>query len=112
MKLANQETELVGLLNQLPHGPAELAVVRERARLLCQGKLERGKTVLPMKLAIFLFQVLSKNSAASPEDKELGFKTGLTALSMSRICTYPVVKSVKFKFFPWVKLEQQAINLT
>ena len=79
--MANQETELVDLLNTLALGPAEFAVVRERAQLLCEEELERGQAVLPIKLAIFLFQVLTKNSAASDEDKDLGFKTGLTALS-------------------------------
>ena len=83
VKLANQEMELVSLLNKLPHRSAELAVVRERAQFLCRGKLERGQDVLPIKLAIFLFQVLTKkSSAASNEDKELGFRVGLAALSM------------------------------
>ena len=74
--------ELVSLLNKLPLRSAELAVVRERAQFLCRGKLDRGQDVLPIKLAIFLFQVLTKSSAASDEDKELGFRVGLAALSM------------------------------
>ena len=82
MKLANEEMELVSLLNKVPLRSAELAVVRERAQLFCRGKVERGQAALPIKLAIFLFQVLTKKSAASDEDKDLGFRTGLTALSM------------------------------
>ena len=82
VKLANQEVELVGLLEKLPLGTAEFAVVRERAQLLCQGKLDRGKAVLPLKLAAFLFHVLVQSHDSSEGNKELGFNAALSALSM------------------------------
>ena len=84
MKLANEESELVNLLTKLPLGLPEVAVVREKALSLCRSPLERGRATLPIKFAIFLFHVLSKQS--SREDKELGFNAALAALS--RFCSF------------------------
>ena len=81
MQLANQEAELVSLLKKLPLEREEITVVRKRAELLCEGRLDRGQAVLPIKLSTFLFQVLVKIYGESEEDKELGFKAALSALS-------------------------------
>ena len=94
MKLSNQESDLVGLLKRLPLGPAELAVVREKAELLHRGQLRRGEAVLPIMLATFIFDVLCPSNGESPakrqvtgklctttkEDEELGFKAALHAI--------------------------------
>ena len=59
MKLAYQESELVGLLKKIPLGTHELAVVRERAEKLRDGTLKsRGDALLPLMLASFIFDSL------------------------------------------------------
>ena len=64
--------------------PVEEAAAGER-RDHCgketSGIIVWGQAVLPIKLAIFLFQVLVKIYGESEEDKELGFKAALSALS-------------------------------
>lgn len=94
MKLLNQESDLVSLLKRLPLGPAELAVVREKAELLHRGQLRRGEAVLPIMLATFIFDVLCSSNGESQakrqvsgklfatikEDEELGFKAALHAI--------------------------------
>lgn len=94
VKLSNQESDLVSLLKRLPLGPAELAVVREKAELLHRGQLKRGEAVLPVMLATFIFDVLcssnggtqtkrqatGKHCATTKEDEELGFQAALHAI--------------------------------
>ncbi|XP_015771685.1 PREDICTED: zinc finger SWIM domain-containing protein 8-like isoform X2 [Acropora digitifera] len=95
VKLCYQESELATLLKRLPLGPAELAVIREKAELLFHGKLKRGEAVLPIMLATFIFDVLCPCSSGSSkrqvtgklcetnkEDEALGFKAALYALGM------------------------------
>ena len=97
VKLSNQESELVTLLKRLPLGPAELAVVREKAEILRQGQLKRGEAVLPIMLATFIYDVLCPNGASqnkrnatgklcetTKEDEELGFKAALHALGTAQ----------------------------
>ena len=85
---------MVSSLKKLPLGPAELAIVKEKAGLLHQGELRRGEAVLPIMLASFIFDVLrssdteskAKRQAArklcetTKEDEELGFKAALYAI--------------------------------
>lgn len=60
VKLAHQESELVGLLKRIPLGPAELAMVKQRARQLRDGVLRsRGHALLPIMLASFIFDALN-----------------------------------------------------
>ena len=94
VKLSNQESDLVSLLKRLPLGPAELAVVREKAELLHHGELKRGEAVLPIMLATFIFDVLCSSNggkqakrqvteklcATTTEDEELGFQAALHAI--------------------------------
>lgn len=98
VKLSNQESELVTLLKRLPLGPAELAVVREKAELLHQGQLRRGEAVLPIMLATFIYDVLCPKNGGSQtkrnatgklcettkEDEQLGFKAALQALGTTQ----------------------------
>ncbi len=59
VKLAYQESELVALLKRIPLGPAELAVIKDRAEKLRDGKLKlRGEALLPLSLASFIFDSL------------------------------------------------------
>jgi len=59
VKLSYQETELVNLLKKIPLGTAELAIVKDRAEKLRDGKLKsRGDTLLPISLAGFIFDTL------------------------------------------------------
>lgn len=63
VKLAHQESELVGLLKRIPLGPAELAMVRQRAEQLRDGVLRsRGHALLPIMLASFIFDALNAPS--------------------------------------------------
>jgi len=94
VKLSNQESDLVSLLKRLPLGPAELAVVREKAELLFRGQLKRGEAVLPIMLATFIFDVLcpsnggtqtkrqvtGKVCTTTKEDEELGFQVAVHAI--------------------------------
>ena len=90
----HQESELVSLLKKLPLGPAELAIVKEKAGLLLHGELRRGEAVLPIMLASFIFDVLRSSDTdtkakrqavrklceTTKEDEELGFKAALYAI--------------------------------
>merc|ERR1719204_1994174 len=59
VKLAHQESDLVALLKRLFLGPAEVAIVRERALQLKEGTLKsRGEALLPLMLASFIFDSL------------------------------------------------------
>ena len=59
VKLAHQESELVGLLKRIPLGAAELALIRERAVQLKEGTLRsRGDALLPLMLASYIFESL------------------------------------------------------
>lgn len=61
--MAHQESELVGLLKKIPLGPAELAMVRQRAEQLKDGVLRsRGHALLPIMLASFVFDALNMSS--------------------------------------------------
>ena len=89
VKLAHQETELVALLRKLPLRGEEMMVVREKANLIWQGKLQRGGAVLPIMLATFIFEVLccpgnaKKKSNNEPEkkvDEDIGYKAAFCAL--------------------------------
>lgn len=65
VKLAHQESELVGLLKKIPLGPAELSIVQQRAEQLRDGVLRsRGHALLPIMLASFIFDAL--NTLSTP----------------------------------------------
>ena len=77
-------------------GTEELALVRHQAFMLCSGVLNRGEEILPLILAIFLFEVLAGINVESlylisnevtyvgcktnEEDARLGYTTGIHAL--------------------------------
>ncbi|VDI34720.1 Hypothetical predicted protein [Mytilus galloprovincialis] len=101
VKLAYQESELIGLLKKIPLGPAELNALRERAEQLRDGTLKsRGDALLPLTLASFIFDSLclpvfpvgSTNSRPPsrsvqvttrlPGDEKLGFEGAVAALGM------------------------------
>lgn len=59
VKLAHQESELVVLLKRIPLGPAELAMIRQRAEQLRDGVMRsRGHALLPIMLASFIYDAL------------------------------------------------------
>ena len=59
VKLAHQEYELANVLKKLTLGAAELAIIRDRAEKLRDGKLKmRGEALLPITLASFIFDSL------------------------------------------------------
>ena len=59
MKLAYQESELASQLKKLPLGQPELAIIRDRAEKLRDGRLKtRGDALLPIILASFIFDSL------------------------------------------------------
>jgi len=59
VKLAYQESELASQLKKLPLGAAELAIIRDRAEKLRDGRLKtRGDALLPIILASFIFDSL------------------------------------------------------
>jgi hypothetical protein len=59
VKLAHQEFELANLLKKLALGSSELAIIRDRAEKLRDGKLKmRGDALLPITLATFIFDSL------------------------------------------------------
>ena len=63
VKLAHQESEVVGLLKRIPLGPAELSMVKQRAKQLRDGVLRsRGHALLPIMLASFIFDALTAPS--------------------------------------------------
>ncbi|XP_012251100.2 zinc finger SWIM domain-containing protein 8 homolog isoform X2 [Athalia rosae] len=85
VKLAHQESELVGLLKRIPLGPPELAMVRQRAEQLRDGVLRsRGHALLPTMLASFIFDALNMSRLKLPTDvdKNLGFDAAVAALGL------------------------------
>lgn len=96
VKLANQESDLLGLLKKIPLGPMELKVIRERAEHLRDGTLKsRGEALLPIMLASFIFDALVMPSVSGkenrmkvmnmyrfPTDENLGFEAAVTALGL------------------------------
>ncbi|XP_067937887.1 zinc finger SWIM domain-containing protein 8-like [Watersipora subatra] len=106
VKLANQESELVGLLKRIPLGPAELGVLRERAEQIRDGNLmSRGEAYLPLMLTTFIFESLSLPAQSNgggasavnsrppsrsvqvyssrlPTDEQLGFDAAVAALGL------------------------------
>uniref|UniRef100_A0A8C4WVP5 Zinc finger, SWIM-type containing 8 n=1 Tax=Eptatretus burgeri TaxID=7764 RepID=A0A8C4WVP5_EPTBU len=96
VRLAYQESEIVSLLKKIPLGPAEMAVIRERAAQLREGCFCDYRPVLPLMLASFIFDVLcspvvsstgsrppSRNrTSQQPGDEELGFEAAITALGL------------------------------
>ncbi|XP_006813582.2 zinc finger SWIM domain-containing protein 8-like, partial [Saccoglossus kowalevskii] len=102
VKLAHQESELVGLLKKIPLSIAELSAVRDRAEQLKDGRLKsRGDALLPIMLATFLFDALSMPCTSPnasrppsrntkerlPSDEKLGFDAAVAALSLkANVC--------------------------
>ncbi|XP_015439816.1 PREDICTED: zinc finger SWIM domain-containing protein 8 [Dufourea novaeangliae] len=86
VKLAHQESELVGHLKRIPLGPAELAMVRQRAEQLRDGVLRsRGHALLPIMLASFIFDALNTpriKHLPTDVDENLGFDAAVTALGL------------------------------
>jgi len=59
VKLAYQESELASQLKKLSLGAPELAIIRDRAEKLRDGRLKtRGDALLPIILASFIFDSL------------------------------------------------------
>ncbi|GCC42191.1 hypothetical protein chiPu_0026191, partial [Chiloscyllium punctatum] len=58
VKLAYQESEIVGLLKKIPLGVNEMNTIRERAEQLREGSFCDYRPVLPLMLASFIFDVL------------------------------------------------------
>uniref|UniRef100_S4RA58 Uncharacterized protein n=1 Tax=Petromyzon marinus TaxID=7757 RepID=S4RA58_PETMA len=97
VRLAYQESEIMGLLKKIPLGVTEMSVIRERAEQLRDGGFCDYRPVLPLMLASFIFDVLctpvvvsstgsrppSRNrNSQLPGDEELGFEAAITALGM------------------------------
>ncbi|XP_034935813.1 zinc finger SWIM domain-containing protein 8 isoform X2 [Chelonus insularis] len=90
VKLAHQESELVGLLKRIPFGPAEITMLRQRAEQLRDGVLRsRGHALLPITLASLIFDSLNTvkikgewSSFTNEEDENLGFDAAVTALGL------------------------------
>ncbi|XP_014298528.2 zinc finger SWIM domain-containing protein 8 homolog [Microplitis demolitor] len=90
VKLAHQESELVGLLKRIPLGPAELAMLRQRAEQLRDGILRsRGHALLPIMLASLIFDALNTlrmkgewSTLTNEDDENLGFDAAVAALGL------------------------------
>ncbi|KAL0280565.1 UNVERIFIED_CONTAM: hypothetical protein PYX00_001825 [Menopon gallinae] len=94
VKLVNQESDLVNLIKRIPLGPQELAVIREKAEQLRDGKLRsRGEALLPIMLASFIFDALEgspslrENKKQNVElqksgDETLAFESAVAALGL------------------------------
>lgn len=90
VKLAHQESELVGLLKRIPLGPAELAMLRQRAEQLRDGVLRsRGHALLPIMLASLIFDALNTprlkgewSMLTNEDDENLGFDAAVAALGL------------------------------
>lgn len=90
VKLAHQESDLVGLLKRIPLGPAELTMVRHRAEQLRDGVLRsRGHALLPIMLASFIFDALDTPRLkadwpilGNEGDENLGFDAAVAALGL------------------------------
>lgn len=93
VKLANQEQDLVSLLKRLPLLEKEMAIIRERAEQLRDGRLlSRGEALLPLMLASFVFDALALSGnpgRGGPQtyckltgDEQLGFEAAVAALGL------------------------------
>ncbi|XP_011305691.1 zinc finger SWIM domain-containing protein 8 isoform X1 [Fopius arisanus] len=90
VKLAHQESELVGLLKRIPLGPPELSMLRQRAEQLRDGVLRsRGHALLPIMLASLIFDALNTprlkgdwSVLTSDNDENLGFDAAVAALGL------------------------------
>nr|XP_011443902.2 zinc finger SWIM domain-containing protein 8 [Crassostrea gigas] len=101
VKLAYQESEILNLMKKIPLGPAELAVLREKAEELRDGSFKtRGDALLPLTLATFIFDSLclpafpvGSSSSRPPSrsvqitvrtsiDEKLGFDGAVAALGL------------------------------
>lgn len=85
VKLAHQESELVGLLKKIPLGHRELAILRERATYLQDGTLRiRGDALLPLMLASYIFDslVTSNSPLLNKGDEQLGFEACVAAIGL------------------------------
>lgn len=72
VKLANQEAELMALLKRITLGLEELALLRQRAAQLRDGALRtRGPALLPLTLAMFVFDALVVPCATGKERKSV-----------------------------------------
>nr|XP_018897398.1 PREDICTED: zinc finger SWIM domain-containing protein 8 [Bemisia tabaci] len=91
VKMAHQESELVGLLKRIPLGQSELDIIRDRAQKLQSGVLKsRGEALLPLMLATFIIETLvisgptrqfSRNLRL-PTDENLGFEAAVAAIGL------------------------------
>ncbi|XP_020294167.1 zinc finger SWIM domain-containing protein 8 [Pseudomyrmex gracilis] len=85
VKLAHQESELVGLLKRIPLGPTELAMIKQRAEQLRDGVLRlRGHALLPIMLASFIYDALDVPRGKLPAeiDPNLGFDAAVAVLGL------------------------------
>lgn len=86
VKLTYQESELVGLLKKIPLGPAEIAMVRQRAEQLRDGVLRsRGHALLPIMTSSFIFDVFNvprPKHLPTDVDEDLGFDAAVAALGL------------------------------
>jgi hypothetical protein len=84
VKLAHQESELVSLLKRIPLGPAEINLLRDRARQLRDGTVKsRGEALLPLMLATYTFDSLvSNNERYNVTDEALGFEAAVAAIGL------------------------------
>ncbi|XP_032671069.1 zinc finger SWIM domain-containing protein 8 isoform X2 [Odontomachus brunneus] len=85
VKLAHQESELVVLLKRIPLGPAELAMIRQRAEQLRDGVMRsRGHALLPIMLASFIYDALDVPRVKLPAeiDPNLGFDAAVAVLGL------------------------------
>ncbi|KMQ94255.1 zinc finger swim domain-containing protein [Lasius niger] len=85
VKLAHQESELVGLLKRIPLGPTELAMIKQRAEQLRDGVMRsRGHALLPIMLASFIYDALDVPRVKLPAeiDSNLGFDAAVAVLGL------------------------------
>lgn len=85
VKLFHQESEIVALLKKIPLGLDELNILREKARLMCDGQYRvRGDAVLPVALANYIFDALVYSS--SPRSQSFGSRSTASSTSIPRPC--------------------------
>lgn len=66
VKMAHQEMELVTLIKKIPLGTEEYAFIRQRAEALRDGEIQaKGDALLPLNLALFIFEALSGTVAGT-----------------------------------------------
>ncbi|KAJ6216279.1 hypothetical protein RDWZM_007436 [Blomia tropicalis] len=106
VKLANQEQELVNSLKRIPLCSRALAVLREKAEQLRNGRMTtRGDALLPLTLASYIFDALVLSNCATPistssygitmlqtplnvntwrhpDDEKLGFEASVAAIGL------------------------------